>query len=195
MEFLPSSKISYVDGFSRLIPKHTEALEDTGISSLRTEVEIKMSLCNSVREFPVTLGKIKEKAFDDDFIKEIKNKIKDKDRQISDANSICNDIVMHSDRVVIPAVFQKRILKEFHVGYPIISRKSLMRSYVYWTNMDRDIKNTVKAFGGKGTSHKTQTRAQNRPTVVLDPHRFCWSAWWFLLPDCCRQLFKMAGNF
>ena len=62
----------------------------------------------------VTLDEIK-KAFDDDFIKEIK---KDKNRQILDAYSICNNVVMYSDRVVIPAALQKRILKEFHVGHP-----------------------------------------------------------------------------
>ena len=56
--------------------------------------------------------------FDDDFIKEIKNKIKDKNRQISDAYSISNEVVMYSDRVVIPAALQKRIQKEFHVGHP-----------------------------------------------------------------------------
>ena len=56
---------------------------------------------------------------------------------------------MYSDQVVISAALQRRILKEFHVGHPEISRiKSLMRSYVYLTNMDRDIVNTVKSCKG-----------------------------------------------
>ena len=86
MEFLLSSKICHADRLLRLIPKHTKPLEDAVITSLRTE----NTLCNTVWEIPVTLGEIKEKVFDDDFIKEIKNKIKDKARQISDAYSICN---------------------------------------------------------------------------------------------------------
>ena len=40
-------------------------------SSIQTEVEVKNTLCNTVSELPVTLGEIKEKTFDDDFIKEI----------------------------------------------------------------------------------------------------------------------------
>ena len=79
----------------------------------------------------------------------MKNKIKDKDRKISDAYSICNEVVMYSDWVVISVALQKWIQKEFHVGHPGISRiKSLIRSYVYWTNMDRDIENTVKTSKG-----------------------------------------------
>ena len=77
------------------------------------------------RELPVRLGEIKEKAFDDDFIKKFK------ERQISDAYSICYEVVMYSDRVVIHAVLQKRIIKEFHVGHPgMLMMKSLTKSYV-----------------------------------------------------------------
>ena len=163
MEFLPSSKISPADGLSRLIPKHTEPLEDTVIASQRTEVEAKNTLCSTVRNLPVTLSVIKEKAFDDDFIKEIKNKIKDKDRQISDSNSICNEVVMYSDHVVIPAVLQKRIQKEFHIGPPGMSKmKSLIRSYIYWSNMDRDIENIVKACKGYALAAKA-------PSIKLSP--------------------------
>ena len=40
----------------------------------------------------------------------------------------------------------KRIQKEFHVGHPRMSwMKSLVRSYIYGTNMDRDVQNIVKA--------------------------------------------------
>ena len=57
--------------------------------------------------------------------------------------------VMYCYRVVIPAALQKIILKEFHVGHQGMSMmKSIMRSYVYWTNMDRDIENIVKACKG-----------------------------------------------
>ena len=41
MDFITSSKISHADRLSRLIPKHTEPLEDTVIVSMRTKVEIK----------------------------------------------------------------------------------------------------------------------------------------------------------
>ena len=121
-----------------------------------------------------------------------------KDQQISDAYSICNEVVMYSNRVVILAALQKRILKEFHVSHPRMSEiKSLMRSYVYWTNMDRDIKNIVKAYKGCALVAKA-------PSIKLSPWpktNLPWSrihinfARWFLLPNCSRQLFKMTGNF
>ena len=162
MEFHPSSKISHANGLSILIPKHTEPLEDTVIIFLRTKVEVKNTLCNTVRDLPVILGEIKEKAFDDS-MKKIKNKIKYKNQQISDAYSVCNEVVMYSDLIVIPTALQKRILKEFYVSHLGMSRmKSLMRSYVNWTYMNRNIKNTVKACKGCALVAK-------KPPIKLSP--------------------------
>ena len=72
-----------------------------------------MTLCNITWKLPFTCGEIKRKAFEDDFIKGIKIKRKDKDRQISSAYSICNEVVTYNDRVFIPAAFQKEYLKNF----------------------------------------------------------------------------------
>ena len=47
---------------------------------------------------------------------------------------------IYQERVVVPATLQKKILKDFHTGHPGATRmKSLMHSYVYWRNMDKDI--------------------------------------------------------
>ena len=60
MEFLLSKKkLCHADGLSRLILKHREPLEDIVIASLRTEGEFKTTLCNTVKELPVTLDQIK----------------------------------------------------------------------------------------------------------------------------------------
>ena len=70
---------------------------------------------------------------------------------------------MYSDRVVIPAELQKRILKEFHVSHPRISRmKGLMKSHVYWTNIGRDIEDTIKACNGCALTTKA-------PPIKLSP--------------------------
>ena len=149
MEFLPSNKIGHADGLSRLIPKQTEPLEDTVIASLRTERDLKTFLCNTVRELPVTLDEIRKEAETDDFITQTKAKLLLKDQPISDTFSICDEVLLYSERVVIPATLQRRILKDFHVGHPGINRmKSLMRSYTYWKNMDKDIENMVKKCKG-----------------------------------------------
>ena len=67
MEFLPSKKIAHADGLSRLMPKNTEPLEETVIASLRSEIDVKYVLFNTVKELPVTL-EIKFKTKFDKFI-------------------------------------------------------------------------------------------------------------------------------
>ena len=60
--------------------------------------------------------------------------------------STCNGILMYGERVVIPAVLTKNILKDFHTGHLGMSRmKALMQSYVHWLGMDKDIENMVKS--------------------------------------------------
>ena len=92
----------------------------------------------------------KNKALDDYFIVEMKKKLKQNRCTIeSEVYSICNDVLIYSERVVVPLSLQICILKEFHAGHPGISRmKSLMRRYVYWHSMDRDIGSFVKSCKG-----------------------------------------------
>ena len=74
-----------------------------------------------------------------------KPKLVKKIKHTSDIFSLCDEVLPYSEWVLIPTTLQKRILKDFHVGHPGITRmKSLMRSYVYWPNMDKDIENIVK---------------------------------------------------
>ncbi|GAB1607299.1 hypothetical protein Ahia01_001013300, partial [Argonauta hians] len=155
MEFLPSKKLYHADGLSRLIPKHCEPLEDTVIASLRTEKAFKISLCNLVRELSVTLNEIREESAKDDFITQKKQMLSQKDQRDSDVLSVCDEVLLYSERVVIPSTLQRRILRDFHVGHPGITRmKSLMRGYVYWQNMDKDIENIVKSCRGCALSAK-----------------------------------------
>ena len=47
--------------------------------------------------------------------------------------------------MVVPAVLIKKILKDFHIEHPGISRmKACTKSYVYWCGMDKEIENLVK---------------------------------------------------
>ena len=74
-----------------------------------------------------------------------------KDRKISRVSpySICEQVQLDADRVVMPYTLQKKILKEFHIGHPGMARmKSLMRSYTYWPRMDQDIEKMVKEGRG-----------------------------------------------
>ena len=56
-----SKKLGYTDGWSRLIPKFSEALEDMVISTLRDKKELSVLLYDTIQELPVTLEDIKKK--------------------------------------------------------------------------------------------------------------------------------------
>lgn len=90
-----------------------------------------MILYTTVKELPVTLDDIRKEAESDDFIKETKAKL-ESDEQVAEAFSVCDQVLLYRDRVVIPATLHKKILKDFHTGHPGATRmKSLMRSCVH----------------------------------------------------------------
>ena len=115
----------HADGLYRLIPKNSETLEDMVIDSLQAKEEI---LKHAMQYYA---RRNKNIVLDDNFIVEMKKKLKDRSTTEAEAYSICNDVLMYSERVVVPLSLQKRILKEFHTGHPGMSRmKSLMKSCV-----------------------------------------------------------------
>ena len=79
MESQPSNKFGHADRLSRLIPKYLEPLEDTVIASLQPKKKKKI-ICNSIRELSVTLEQIKQEAFRDKYINNIKAKILPRDQ-------------------------------------------------------------------------------------------------------------------
>ena len=94
----------------------------------------------------MTLKEIKNKPWGDNFIEEMKKKLKDWSTTEFEVYSICSEVFVYSEGVVEPLSLQKRILKELHTGHPCISRrKSLMRSYVNKHSMYRVIKSLVKS--------------------------------------------------
>ncbi|XP_058456488.1 uncharacterized protein K02A2.6-like [Malaya genurostris] len=52
--------------------------------------------------------------------------------------------ILFGERVVVPKIYQKRILQRLHYGHPgIVRMKSLARSFVYWPCIDRPIEEAV----------------------------------------------------
>ena len=153
MEHVSSKKLGHADALSRLIPQYGESFEETVIAALKDENECSNLVCNTIRELPVTLEEIKKEAVKDDFIKKMKNQVRwtEKNKKVIKISpfSICEDILMYAERIVIPQVLRRKILKEFHTGHPGISRmKSLIRGYVYWPGMDKEVENWVKVCKG-----------------------------------------------
>ena len=134
---------------SRLVPKYSEPFEDTIIAALRTDCEIKNIIANTIKELPVTLLEIKSEAMNDDFITNIKQKITAKIKKVPEVFSLCDNLLLYSERVVIPKKLQNRFFRDFRAGHPGINRmKSLLRSYVCWLKMDNDIRDMIKKCKG-----------------------------------------------
>ena len=55
IELLLSKRLGHADSLSRLIPKLYEPLEETVITTLRLEIEIKSMLCNTIEKLPMTI--------------------------------------------------------------------------------------------------------------------------------------------
>ncbi len=66
------------------------------IVSLQTEGEFKITLCNTVIKLPVTLDRIKREALNNEFIRQTKTKICEKDQQSSDNSPLCNEALFLS---------------------------------------------------------------------------------------------------
>ena len=139
IEFLTSKNICHTDSLSPLIPQNTEMFEN---SITKTECEFKNMIANKVKELPVTLVDIKRESQLDEFIQPIKNKMCNKDPNVPEVFSLCDDVLLYNDRVVIPNSLQRNILRDFHMGHP---GRSLIRRSVYWPNMDRDIADMIES--------------------------------------------------
>ena len=121
----------------------------TVIAALRSENVVENTLNNTISELPVSLKEIKREAVRDNFIKEIKAKLLEKNTKIEETYSLCDNVLLYSERVVIPKTLQRRILHDFHTGHPGINRmKSLMRSYVFGPGMDSDVTDMVSKCKG-----------------------------------------------
>ena len=133
------------------------------IASLRTNRKIKNMMLNTIRKLPVTLQEIKCEAQEDAFFSAPKQKFADKNQQKADIFSLCDNVLLYVESVVIPKTLQKRILKDFHAGHPKKNKiKSLMGWYVYWPKMDLDIFNMVVACKGC-------TLAAKAPPITYKP--------------------------
>ena len=118
IEYLPSKQISHADGQSSLVPKYCEPFEDPIIAALRTDCEIKKIITNTIKELPVTLLEIKSEAMNDDCITNIKQKITAENGKVPEVFSLCDNVLLYCERVVIPKKLQNRILRDFHTGHP-----------------------------------------------------------------------------
>lgn len=108
----------------------------------------------------VALKEIKTKAPKDDFINKMKmiwkeNKVNTPMAENLNLNtySVCDNI-----QRIVSFTQQNRILKDFHIGHLGMSRmKALVRGYVYYLKMDKDIENLLRPCRSCALTMKSST--------------------------------------
>lgn len=157
IEYISTNEFGYADVLSRLIGKHHNCNEEYIIASVNTNDELSQIIVNQIQKLPVTFNMIDTESKKYKPFRKIKNYLQSswptslKDPEIKPYYSLRNAISSHEncllfgDRVICPPAFRKRVLDQLHKSHPGQERmKSLARSYVYWPNIDAEIKDYVQ---------------------------------------------------
>lgn len=160
IKYVKTTEFGSADVLSRLIETNRQPAEEFVIASVQTENDIRDDISATLSKLPITYNMVVSATKNDKTLKQIKEYIingwpdaaktnESKEFfQRRDSLSISNDCIMFADRLVIPKVYQRRILHQLHRGHPGVQRmKSVARSYVYWPNIDNHITDFVRSCG------------------------------------------------
>ncbi|XP_065204018.1 uncharacterized protein LOC135834108 [Planococcus citri] len=105
----------------------------------------------------------------DEKLKQILNDLQS-GKEVDEIN-IMNGLLVRGTRTVIPTSLQKKVLEELHLGHMGSTKmKTLSRNFCYWSNIDKDIENFVKACPN------CQQKLQN-PKPEVHPWEFATVPW------------------
>ena len=147
ISYISTNNFGHADVLSRLIDRTSNPTENYVIAAVKFESEIHQILSDSISKLPVTHKMVKYETEKDSNLQEVTqctngwpNTLESNDeiKQFSNRKnelSLVNGCLMFGNRIVIPKIFRKRIIKQLHKGHPGIERtKSIARSFVYWPN-------------------------------------------------------------
>lgn len=159
IQYISTNSFGYADVLSRLINQHAPADEECVIAAIQAETAINHVIKQVINHLPITHKQVaSESAKDSTFQRVIQfvttnwtAYVNTDDHEIKqfyhrrNELTFSNDCLLYGDRVAIPKVLRKRILKQLHSSHlGIQMTKSIARSYVYWPNIDQDIEALVK---------------------------------------------------
>lgn len=160
IKYIQTTKFGYADVLSRLISSTVKPEEDYVIASVRLEEDISAVLEDSVSVIPVTSKMISNASQRNTVLKQVfqylesgwpakADEIENPDVKAfynrKDSLTSAQGCILFGQRVVVPDLYRKRILRRLHHGHPgIVRMKSLSRSFVYWPGIDREIEEFVK---------------------------------------------------
>nr|XP_012146541.1 PREDICTED: uncharacterized protein K02A2.6-like [Megachile rotundata] len=137
-----SAKNANADGLSRL------PLE---IGNNYTHDVADIFYLESMELLPITAKEIAECTKTDTELQKIYKEITKQGNRSKKQNanveefSICNDVILRNDKVVVPEKLRGKILRELHWGhFGIVKMKSLARKLVWWPSINKDIENLVR---------------------------------------------------
>lgn len=158
--YRPSKDHGNADGMSRL--------PVTDQSNLNQIEEVDVVQINQIETLPVDVKEIGEYTSKDRNVKELIQGLRagriveSRFRFSVDQNefSMLGACLMRGIRVYVPQELRGRVLSELHSGHFGVSRmKSLVRSYCWWANIDRDIENLARDCLDCARSRKNPTKA------------------------------------
>ncbi|XP_055921606.1 uncharacterized protein K02A2.6-like [Eupeodes corollae] len=177
ISFISTSSFGYADVLSRLIDKNIQVAEDFVIASIKIEQDVKQILADNLGNLPVTHQMVKFESAKDIILRQIfhfvangwPNEIKENGELKAFFNrreniSIIDGCIMFGQRVVVPKLYRRRVLKQLHRGHQGIERtKSIARSFVYWPSIDADIKILIQNCNNCASAAKMPTKTLLQP--------------------------------
>lgn len=126
------------DFLSRL-PTHSEDLE--------VKDDVTLFQLQQIENLPVTAEDLAKGTQADDELRPLFLKLQygGEMRGREAEYSLQDNCIMYGTRVMVPKIFQRRVLEELHHGHlGVVKMKAIARSFVYWKNIDKDIEDTAK---------------------------------------------------
>ncbi|XP_062541441.1 uncharacterized protein K02A2.6-like [Armigeres subalbatus] len=179
IEYVSTQDFGYADVLSRLISNHQKPDEEAVIATINIEADVNVSFHDSFQHLPVTYAMLKSATSKDAVLKKVISFVQNTwparcdsidDIEVRkffsrrESYSLIDGCVMMADRIVIPTLFQRRILKQIHHGHPGIKRaKAIARGIVFWPTIDEDIENYVRRCTSCTSAAKSPPQAQSQP--------------------------------
>ena len=152
LEFKSSRENGNADALSRL------PVTDPGVNIYYKDKDMHLT-CLMVNQstFPITSTAIAEAVKNDSILNVVHNSIITGSelpnspefspfKKIKDQLNSDQGVILFGNRVIIPKCFQDKILNNLHEEHMgIVKTKALARSYVWWPNLDTDIKDLINA--------------------------------------------------
>ena len=174
-QYVPGKDNANVDGFSRL-PLSVQPKEVSMLQEL-------LYLLEGLEISPVTVDQIRSWTDRDPMLSKVRRFVQHgwpravdsvlkpyQSRQLE--LSIQNNCLLWGNRVVVPKQGREKLLALLHKGHPGISKmKGLVRSYVWWPNIDSDLEAQVKQC------NQCHVNQPSLPAVPMHPWEWPENPW------------------